>query len=335
MTRGRRLTIKDVAREAGVSAMTVSRVIAGKGHASEETVRRVLEVVDRLGYVPDRNASGLSSRQSGFVAMLVPSIDNSNFAQLVQGATARLGEDGLQILLGSTDYSVETEEKVLETLLSRRPGGVILTGGNHSQKTRRMLASSGVPVVETWDLPEKPIQHVVGFSNANASREMLMHLLERGYRRVGFVGSSTVADTRGADRLAGFVAAAREFGIEPKRVLRLGSPPIPVETGAQAIVRLRTEWPDTDAIMFVSDRTAFGALMECMRRGWHVPGDLAIAGFGDFDMARNSHPRITTVSIDCREMGRLSADCIQRSQPSDGGGEIILMPTRVLSRQTT
>ena len=336
----KRPTIKDVAREAGVSIMTVSRVVTKKGRVAKDTIANVNRVIAELGYVPDRNAGGLSSRNSGFVAVLVPSIDNSNFAQQVSGVTDVLIENGLQILLGSTDFSIEREETVLETMLRRRPDGIILTGGNHSDGSRRMLQNAGIPIVETWDLPRCPIDHVVGFSNVAIAQAMVEHLHERGYRRIGFIGSSSASDTRGADREHGFAEALRRHDLDDSRVIRLGAPPIPVEQGGEAIVEMMHRWPDTDAVMFVSDRTAFGALQECLRRGWGVPEKVAIAGFGNFDMARNCHPRITTTSIDCYEMGRFAAERIvtARKHAADGRWaepEVTMIPYRILARQTT
>ncbi|MBL6927936.1 MAG: LacI family DNA-binding transcriptional regulator [Rhodospirillales bacterium] len=332
--------MKDVAREAGVSTMTVSRVVTKKGRVAPKTVAKVSRVIEELGYVPDLNAGGLSSRNSGFVAVLVPSIDNSNFAQQARGITDALTKNGLQILLGSTDFSIEREETVLGTMLRRRPDGVILTGGNHTEGSRRMLENAGIPVVETWDLPRQPIDHVVGFSNIAIAQAMVDHLHERGYRHIGFIGSSSASDTRGADRERGFSEALRKHALDDSRVIRLGAPPIPVEQGGEAIVEMLRRWPDTDAVMFVSDRTAFGAMQECLRRGWPVPERVAIAGFGNFDMARNCHPRITTTSIDCYEMGRFAAERIisAGTQLADGVSvepEIIMIPYRILARQTT
>lgn len=338
--RTKRPTIKDVAREAGVSTMTVSRVVTKKGHVAPKTVAKVSRIIEELGYVPDLNAGGLSSRNSGFVAVLVPSIDNSNFAQQVRGVTDVLIENGLQILLGSTDFSVEQEEMALGTMLRRRPDGVILTGGNHSEGSRRMLENAGIPVIETWDLPRRPIDHVIGFSNIAIAQAMVDHLHERGYRRIGFIGSSSASDTRGADRERGYSEALNRHGLDDSRIIRLGAPPIPVEQGGEAIVEMMRRWPDTDAVMFVSDRTAFGALQECLRRGWPVPEKVAIAGFGNFDMARNCHPRITTTSIDCYEMGRFAAERIistltRRADGIEVEPEVTMIPYRILARQTT
>ena len=145
-------------------------------------------------------------------------------------------------------------------------------------------------MIETWDVPERPIEHVVGFSNAAATNALVHHLHARGYRNIGFVGGTSNRDTRGADRRFGYTQAIEQLGLPRGRVISFGKPPISMEQGAEAIVRLMSQWPDVDAAVCVSDLSAFGALMECHRRGWSVPGRVAIAGFGDFEVARCCSP---------------------------------------------
>ncbi|TIP76591.1 MAG: LacI family transcriptional regulator, partial [Mesorhizobium sp.] len=149
-------TMLDVARRAGVSAMTVSRALKKDGRVSDATRERILAAVNELGYVLDQSAGSLSSRKTGFVAAIIPSINNSNFADTARGITDELENTGLQLLLGYTDYTAEKEERLIEAMLRRRPEGIILTGGTHTDLTRRMLESAGIPVVETWELPPKP-----------------------------------------------------------------------------------------------------------------------------------------------------------------------------------
>lgn len=146
-----KLTMAEVAKYVGVSAMTVSRAFRQDASVSEETRKRIMEAVDALGYVLDLSAGSLSSRRSGFIAALVPSINNSNFSDTARGMTDALQNTGLQLLLGYTDYSTEKEEELIEAMLRRRPEGIILTGGSHTARARRMLVKAGIPVVETWE----------------------------------------------------------------------------------------------------------------------------------------------------------------------------------------
>jgi LacI family transcriptional regulator, gluconate utilization system Gnt-I transcriptional repressor len=333
-------TMADVAERAGVSTMTVSRALKKGGSISEKTRRKIMDAVDELGYVLDQMAGTLSSKRSGFIAALVPSINSSNFADTARGITEAVENTGLQLLLGYTDYLVEKEEQLVESMLTRRPEGIIVTGGRHADRTRRLLAAAGIPVIETWDVPERPIEHVVGFSNAAATNALVHHLHARGYRNIGFVGGTSNRDTRGADRRFGYTQAIEQLGLPRGRVISFGKPPISMEQGAEAIVHLMSQWPDVDAAVCVSDLSAFGALMECHRRGWSVPGRVAIAGFGDFEVARCSFPRITTVSVDAFEIGRAAGDLMLRAIEASRGGrrippELMLMPFKVIQREST
>ena len=332
-------TMADVAKRAGVSKMTVSRAING-GLVSAKNKKRIEAAIDELGYVLDQTAGAFSSKRSGFIAVILPSINNSNFADTARGITAAIANTGRQLLLGYTDYRVENEEKLVESMLTRRPEGIILTGISHTDRTRRLLGAVAAPVVETWDIPANPIDHVVGFSNAEAGRSLVHRLYERGYRNIAFIGGTSNRDTRGAERRLGYTKAIEELGLPRGRVISFGQPPITMEQGGEAIVHLIQRWPDVDAAVCVSDLSAFGAVMECHRRGWPVPKRIAIAGFGDFDVSRCCHPRITTVAVDCHEIGRAAGDLINRSIDAARTGsrlaaETMLIPFQVVEREST
>ncbi len=301
-------TMADVARIAGVSAMTVSRALKGNSYIAKDTLQRILSAVDQLGYVLDRSAGSLSSRRSGFIAAIVPSIDNSNFADTARGITDALEQTSMQLLLGYTNYSVEREEELIESMLRRRPEGIILTGGQHTPKARAMLANAGIPVIETWDIPENPVDAVVGFSNADAMEALVDSLVGQGYSRFGFIIGSEASDTRGYQRHLGFDRALRRHGLSGDRVVSIEAAPIRMSHGAEAIRHLLQRFPDTDVAVCVSDLPAFGAIMECRRMGLAVPHDIAIAGFGDYEIASVSEPAITTVNVDSYGIGTQAAE---------------------------
>ncbi len=300
----------DVARVAGVSPMTVSR--AFKRDASVSAARReaILAVAEELGYVFDSTASNLRSQKSDFVAVTVPSINNANFADTVRGLADGLKSRGLQILLGSTDYDLAEEERLVEQFLRRKPEAIVITGGKHSDRCRRLLAAAGVPVVETWDLPVVPIGHVVGFSNAAAVRGMVDHFVAKGLTRIAFLGGDVGQDTRGADRRLGFIAAMQAHGLAADRLIAAGPPPISMRDGADAMARLLATLPDTEAVICVSDLSAFGALTECQRRGVAVPGRISLAGFGDYEIGSVSVPALSTINPFPRQIGARTAALI-------------------------
>ncbi len=294
----------DVARLAGVSPMTVSRAFKADSSVSGATREAILKAADELGYVFDSTAASLRSQRTDFVAVTIPSINNANFADTVRGLSDGLKARGLQILLGYTDYDMAEEERLIEQLLRRRPEAIVVTGGRHSPRARRLLENARIPVVETWDLPEAPIGHVVGFSNAAAVRGMVDHFVARGLRHIAFIGGDTSRDTRGADRRAGFIGAMQAHGLDATRLIAAGVPPISMREGADAMARLLETLPDTQAVICVSDLSAFGALTECQRRGVDVPGRIRIAGFGDYEIAEVAVPSLTTINPFPREIGQ-------------------------------
>jgi LacI family transcriptional regulator, gluconate utilization system Gnt-I transcriptional repressor len=333
-------TMADVAKRAGVSTMTVSRALKDGASIAVETRERIMRAVEDLGYVLDQSAGSLSSKRTGFVAVLVPSINNSNFADTARGLADALQGSGLQLLLGYTDYSVETEEALIGSMLRRRPEAIVVTGGRHTLRARKLLEQSGIPVIETWDVPAKPVRHVVGFSNAEASAALVRHLHGRGYRRIAFIGVTTNRDTRGADRRMGYERAMAELGLTESRVISFGTPPISMQQGGEAIVRLIEQWPEVEAAICVSDLSAFGAIMECQRRKWSVPDRIAIAGFGDFEISSQCHPRITTVGVNCYDIGNQAGRLLLRAIEVERGGasiaaETIIIDYAVMAREST
>ncbi|PLL14101.1 LacI family transcriptional regulator [Tabrizicola sp. TH137] len=300
-------TMADVARLAGVSPMTVSRAFKRDSSVSESTRETILKAADEIGYVFDATASNLRSQKTDFVAVTIPSINNANFAETLRGLSEGLKARGLQTLLGYTDYDIQEEERLIEQLLRRRPEAIVVTGGRHTPRARRMLQNAGIPVVETWDLPEVPIGHVVGFSNAQAVRGMVDHFVAQGLTRIAFIGGDADRDTRGSDRREGFIAAMRGHGLDASRLIAAGAPPISMREGAAAMGRLLEALPDTQAVICVSDLSAFGALTECQRRGIAVPGRIWIAGFGDYEIAEVAVPSLTTINPFPREIGTRTA----------------------------
>ncbi len=308
---GAPVRMADVARLAGVSKMSVSRVLTGQ-HVSDATREAVMDAVRKTGYVADAVAGALSSGRNNVIAVIVPSLSSSNFADTVRGINDVVETRNLRLLLANTDYMVDREESLIRSLLSHQPRGIVLTGGHHTSKARAMLKQAGIPVIETWELPDKPIDRVVGFSNEDAAGAMVRHLYGRGYRRIGFIGGTTHLDRRGIARRNGYLAAVEAAGHAPREITRevqhdeSGTDMAhgkAMENASAALSRLLAEWPDTDAVMCTSDIHAFGVIMACHRLGLKVPDDIAVAGFGDFEVARHCYPTITTVSVDAYGIG--------------------------------
>lgn len=306
-------TMQDIARAVGVSPMTVSRALRDGTSVNAQTREAIRQAVEELGYVFDSTAANLRQQRTGFVAVTIPSINNANFAATVRALSDGLKDHGLQLLLGYTDYDIEQEEALVEQLLRRRPEAIVVTGGQHTSRCRRMLAAAGIPVVEIWDLPAEPVGHVVGFSNAAAASVLVDHLVDTGRTRIAFIGGEVGRDSRGADRRAGFIMAMQRHGLDASRLVATGMPPVSMLEGAAAFRALLQEAPDTQAALCVSDLVAFGALTECQRLDIAVPEQMAIAGFGNYEIAEICVPPLTTVNPFPADIGSQTAMTVLRA----------------------
>lgn len=299
-----RVTMRDVANALGVSPMTVSRALRDDRTVSDKTRDKIRQTASQMGYVYDSTAQAFRTQKSGFVAVTLPSVNNANFAETFRAISTGLDAAGLQLLLGSTNYRLENEEQLVRQLLARNPEALILTGGSHTEATRDLVRATGVPTVEMWDLPDDPLGHVVGFSNADAMTLIVDHLVQTGRRKLAFVGASEGADMRGAVRRDAVVAAAKAHGLPDVAIIDAGPAPVSMRHGQAVIEGLGKDLVNFDALVCVSDPVAFGCLSAVQRMGLRVPDDLAITGFGHFEVARVANPRITTVNVMAEEIGQ-------------------------------
>ncbi|MEX3980721.1 LacI family DNA-binding transcriptional regulator [Paraburkholderia sp. EG287A] len=293
------LRITDVAAQAGVSPITVSRVFNNPESVAPETLERVRQVVQKLGYVPNRLAGGLSSARSRLIAAIVPTVSHSLFSETIQVFSETMSRAGYEVLLALSGYSASNEESLLDTVLSRRPEGVLLTGVAHTDSLRERLKNVGIPVVETWDMTDTPIDMLVGFSHYQIGAAVAAHLLARGARRPALISAN---DARALARRAGFRERLAQAGIEevPEELV---APPSSVAHGKRALPALLARAPDIDAVFCGSDLLAIGALGAARELGVQVPAQLAICGFGDLEFATETTPQLTTVRVEGTRIG--------------------------------
>lgn len=302
----RKTTIRDVSRLARVSRMTVSRYFSNPKLVLPETRDRVARAVKSLSYVPNRAAGSLTTRRSGFIALILPTLTNSNFAAIAHALTDALRPANYQLLIGYTNYSVAEQDRQIELMLARRPEAIVVTGEPHSRHCTAMLMNAGVPVIELADLPPRPIDLVVGFSNSEVGRVAATHLLAFGFRNIGAIGAGRTEDNidyRGEARLQSFEEVLQAAGRRIDLILRHGEPPVSYSHGAAGLAALLEREPKIEAVFAVSDVAAVGAMMECRRRGIEIPRQLALIGFGDFDIAAQMVPPLTTVAVDFEKLG--------------------------------
>jgi LacI family gluconate utilization system Gnt-I transcriptional repressor len=301
--------MRDVAAAAGVSVMTVSRALREPDKLSEQTRKAVLKAVQKIGYMPNGIAANLASRRSSVVGQIVPSIQNSLYADTVKGTADVLRTAGLHLVLADSGYSLQEEEALIGALLAQRVSGLILHNTDHTPRALQMIRRAGVPVIETGDVPRAPIDMVVSYSNAEAARAMTLHLASRGYRNIGFVSLDTRINRRARERLRGYFAGLKAASL--KKDPRLVAEVAPgLTSGAHAMVDMMTRMPAVDAIFFAGDVLAIGALFEAQRRGWKVPGRMAIAGFDDLDILQHTVPRLTCLRLPRLEIGRRGAEAL-------------------------
>lgn len=307
-----RATITDVARRANVARITVSRALNNPGTVSPDLRQRIDTAVAELGYVPNRHAGSLASASSTVVPLIVPSLSNTVFLEVIRGAQSLLEAEGYELLLGNTDYDVEREYKLMQTLLGWSPAGAIVSGLRHSQGTIEMLRRWGGPCVEIMEYGTPTVDMNVGLSHEAAGAAMAAHFLAQGYRRVGFVGTQLDWDYRAGQRLAGFKAALDEAGVEMAFVKRLEQAST-VGLGGRALKAVIDEHPQAQATFFANDDLAVGAILEAQRLGLQIPGDMAIAGFNGLNLGNHVTPRLTTIVSPRFRMGRRAADMLLAS----------------------
>lgn len=300
------VSLEDVAREAGVSIMTVSRAFRSPDALSEKTLSRVLQAADALGYLPNQIASGLRSKKSQTVACVMPTVSSPVYARMVQGIADVVSAEGYSPVLGTSNYAVEEERRVMRSLLAYRPEAVVLAGGDHRPELARALTQARVPIVELWELVPKPLDMNVGFSNYKAGAAIVDHLMRMGSRRIALMTIRNEHDRARARRAAYEAAVGKWLGHAPIVI----AADLSIEGGRRALVRLRGDHPDVDGLFCTSDSIALGAMLEANAVGWHVPDDLAIAGFGDFDIAQHVPPGLTTVRVPEYRVGQIAGEMI-------------------------
>jgi len=306
--------MRDVGLHAGVAPMTVSRVLANHPSVAVETRAAVLRAVSELGYVPDFTARALSRRGSRLVALVLPNIANSVFADTVHGINDVLNAAGYSLIIAYSGYDAHREEEFLRGLLGYRPEAVLLTGFTHTRSTRTMLRKAGMPVVEMWNIGPKPINLAVGFSNFRAALEMTRYLIAKGHTRLAYRGGMQTDNERTRARQEGFRDALAEASL-PVIESWISSAPMELESGAELARQFQeipAGEPRPQAMFIASDMIAAGFVLEAAQLGIRVPEDVAIAGFDDTPLGRAIRPRLTTVNVRQREIGRRSADLVLR-----------------------
>lgn len=303
---GKRWTLADVAAAAGVSKMTASRALRGAADVSVANVEKVRQAAEDIGYVGNPLASSLSGQRSGLVGVIIPSMANIVFAEVLAGIADGIEGSGLQPVFGVTDYDPKKEYDAIRNMLSWNPSGLIVTGLDQTDETRLMLENADIPVVQIMDLDGTPVDVCIGFSHHAAGETMGETLVRQGRRHFGYVGCGLDRDTRAMKRLRGFEAGLTRTGMEfVSKQTQDG--PSTTAAGRTLTARILAESPELDCIYYSNDDVAAGGVYHCLARGIAVPEKILLAGFNGLEFIDSLPVRIATSRTPRREIGRAAA----------------------------
>lgn len=319
----RPLTLRDVSEASGVSEMTVSRVLRNRGDVSPATREKVLRAARAMGYVPNKIAGALASQRVNLVGVIIPSLSNMVFPEVLSGVSSGLDGTGLQPVVGVTNYDPEREEAVIYEMLSWRPSGLIIAGLEHTEPARAMLERAGVPVVEIMDVDGQVVDSAVGISHARAGRQMAEAIVAAGYRRIAFLGTMMPHDHRARKRLEGFEAALGQAGLTlvDREFYSGGSALLKGREMTEAVLMRN---PDLDFLYYSNDMIGAGGLLYCLAQGIDVPGRVGLAGFNGVELLEGLPRRLATMDACRLEIGVKAAGIIARA---DAGQVVELLPT--------
>lgn len=297
-----KITLDEIAAAAGVSAITVSRALRKPEVVSPAVRERIRIVVEDLGYVPDPAASALASSRSDVIGVLIPSVTNNVFADVLRGVYSVLEAERFRLQLANSRYSTLEEERLLRIFLSQRPAGLIVAGIDQSESSRKLLFRADCPVVQIMETGPDPIDMMVGFSHYEGTRAAVSHLVDRGYRRIAFLGARM--DPRTQRRLKGYESVLRAHGMLDERLILCTPRASTVQLGCELFADLCYRAPEVDAVFCNNDDLAVGVLFESQRRRIAVPQSLGICGFNDLEIVAVTNPSITSVRTFREDMGR-------------------------------
>lgn len=310
--------------------MTVSRVLRNRGDVSAATRARVLAAAKELGYVPNKIAGALASKRVNLVAVIIPSLSNMVFPEVLTGINTVLENTELQPVVGVTDYLPEKEERVLYEMLSWRPSGVIIAGLEHSEAGCAMLKSAGIPVVEIMDTDGNPVDAMVGISHRRAGRQMAEAILKAGYRHIGFMGTKMPLDHRARKRFEGFTEALAKNGVEIEdRDFYSGGSAL--AKGREMTQKMLSRSPDLDFLYYSNDMIGAGGLLYLLDQGIDVPGQIGLAGFNGVELLQGLPRELATMDA-CRfEIGVKAAKIIaaQLSDSPEDVDRVVTLTPRI------
>ncbi len=327
-------SLSHIAEAAGVSKMTVSRVLRDVDGFSEATREKVMREVERYGYLPNRIAAAFGTAgTSTLVGVCVPRVSSHFFGLALESIDQTLQRLGYQTIIGSHNQQVEDEELWLKNILAWRPAGVLLSSKHHNKRTLKLLKDSGIPVVEFWNLNTSPLDMSVGFNEFDSGSEMARYAIMKGYQRAAILGVALDWDSNRLDRFKGFTEGFVGGGGEIVHEEKLNDTPgfYPGFYGTENILN---SGQNIDMIYYQDDTMALGGLSWCHRKGIKVPADIGIAGWGNHEAASILTERLTTTAVPMRKIGQLSAELLARKLNQEATNPVTAVQTQLVEGNT-
>jgi LacI family transcriptional regulator, gluconate utilization system Gnt-I transcriptional repressor len=302
----RRVTLDDVANLAGVSPITVSRVLRKPDAVSEALRRRVNAAVQELGYVPNIAASRLASSRTHAIGVIVPTLYNVIFAEYLFALHDVLVSAGFQVIVVNSRYSEQEEENAVKVLLGQRVEAIVIAGIHHTPLARQLLTRAHLPVVETFELSSDPIDLNIGMLQDRAGEVAAQHLIDSGFRRIAFLAGNL--DHRAQSRFDGYRLAMQAAGLQKLEIISQRPRHSSVALGSDLLTLMHERGDRPEAIFCTDDNLALGAMQECRKRGMRVPDDIAIIGFHDLEFSACASPSLSSIATRRFETGKLAAE---------------------------
>lgn len=290
--------IRDVAREAGLSTATVSRVMNGNPKVNTEMRTRVLEAAKKLNYVPNPAARALSTAKSKTVATIIPNIEHSVYAKYITAVQQTLSELGYTLVLAISNADPQEELAAAEQLVLMGAEAFILTGADHSDALMELLQRRSIPVIFTSTYDTASATPTIGYDNKKIAADAVRYLQELGHRHIAIVHGPCDLSDRTVARCKGCVEAAWE-----DTKLHLVEDELSVEGGRKAASKILEldEYPTV--ILCLSDVLSMGVMFQLQSIGLTVPDDISVMGFDNLDWSKDSHPSLTTIDLPAAKMG--------------------------------
>lgn len=327
------VTIRGLAEEAGVSVATVSRTLRKPETVAASTRMRILKLIERHRFVPDGRAATFSSKRTGIVGLIVPTISNSIYAAFTEAIQSTLQDVGLSLLIANANYSADIERDIIRKFTESRVEGVILTGYERDAALYKLLRHYEIPFVVTWSTSPKRSVPTISFNNTDAAAKAVEKLIQLGHRRIGLVCGMTRVNDRAAQRLESYraVLARHSIAFDPTLVAEI---PFEIEIAAEAATRLISNFNPPTALFCANDIQAMGALFACQRQGIRVPDDVSIIGFDDLPSTRVINPPLSTVHVPAKKMGEEAAKAIIAAARQNVPVRSQVLPTELIIRSS-